>query len=88
MRGSGVPGVVAAVTLAVGTRITGEGIVVRRTESRLGLHTAVIAERDKYPDIEVWLEPLKGKDVRLHHYSEKVVVNVFTGYLWLFWKEG
>lgn len=62
--------------------------MVRRTVSRLGLHTAVIAASDQYPDIEVWLELLKNKDVRLHHYSERVVVDIFIGYLWLFWKEG
>lgn len=62
--------------------------MVRRTVSRYDLHCAVIATKDQYPNIEVWLELLKDKDVRLHHYSERVIVDVFTGYLWLFWKEG
>lgn len=73
--------------LKVGTTITGEGSVVAHRVSRCDLHTVVIAVNGKYPDIELWLEMLIGKDVVLHHYSEKIVANVFTGYLWLFWKE-
>lgn len=68
------------------TTITGEGTVVRHDVSRFGLHTTVIAVKDKYPDIELWMEMVKGR-VMLHHYSEKVTVNVFTGYLWLWWKD-
>ena len=72
----------------VGTTITGEGTVVKHTVSRLDLHTMIVATKSKYPDIELWMEMLKGKNVVLHHYSEKIVAYVFTGYLWLFWKEG
>lgn len=77
----------AQIALSVGTVITGEGSVVSHRVSRFGLHTTIIATNDKYPDIELWLEMLKGQSVMLHHYSEKVTANVFTGYLWLFWKE-
>lgn len=73
--------------MPVGTKITGEGTVVRHTVSRYGLHTAVVAVKDKYPDIETWLELLKDRCVVLHHYSERILAGVFTGYLWLFWKE-
>lgn len=71
---------------AVKKTITGEGTVVRHDVSRYGLHTLVIAVQGKYPDIEVWLEMVKGHAV-LHHYSEKIVAHVFTGYLWIWWKE-
>lgn len=72
---------------AVGTTITGEGIIVIHRVSRLGLHTMIVAVKNKYPDMELWLEMLTGKCVMLHHYSEKIVANIFTGYLWLFWKD-
>lgn len=65
--------------------IINEGTVVRHTVSRFGLHTTVIGAKGKYPDIEIWLEMIKGRVV-LHHYSERVTVNVFTGFLWLWWK--
>lgn len=77
----------SALSPAVGTKITGEGMVVRHTVSRLDLHTLVVAVKDKYPDIEIWMEVLKDKHILLHHYSEKIET-VFTGYLWMFWKEG
>ena len=72
---------------AVGTTITGEGTVVSHKVSRLQLHAMIVAVNGKYPNIELWLEMLKDKHVVLHHYSEKIVAHVFTGYLWLFWNE-
>lgn len=71
---------------AVKTTITGEGTVVRHDVSWFGLHIMVVAVKDKYPDIDLWLKMIKGHAV-LHHYSERVTVNVFTGYLWIWWKE-
>lgn len=75
--------------LQVGTVITGEGKVVSHEVSRYGLHRLCVAVEGKYPDVEVWLDLLNAPrvNVRLIHYTEKVSLGVFVGYLWFYFKE-
>lgn len=76
---------------AVGTIITGEGKVVRRDETVAGLHRMCVELKDRYPDLETWADMVsRGRTISLwrHRYTEKVVSNVFTGFLWIYWKEG
>ncbi len=70
------------------TRVEGLGLVVLRDVTRFGLHRMVVALHERYPDPEPWLEMLnEGARPLAHHFSEKVVNQVFIGYLWLYWKE-
>jgi len=78
----------APVSPAVGTVITSEGKVIFHDVTRYELHRMCVATRDMYPDVETWLELLKGKDVKATRYTEKIVSGVFIGYLWFYWKEG
>lgn len=68
------------------TKIQGEGIVVHRDVTRFGLHRMCVATYAKYPDIEVWLTLLNTLPFA-HRYTERIVSDVFIGYLWLYWKE-
>lgn len=73
---------------AVGTRLTGEGLVVRRDVTVHGLHRMAVEAEGKYPDLDKWLAMLpKGARLMTHHYEEKFN-NVLVCTLWLFWKEG
>lgn len=71
----------------VGTKITGHGLVVRRDVTRFRLHRMVVAQRERYPDLEIWCEIVKDKKLLLHWYQEKLEGNGLVCYLWLFWKE-
>ena len=74
---------------AVGTSITGEGRVVFHDVSRCDLHRMCVETIGKYPDVEIWMELLKDRDVRGVRYTERVnSVGVFLGYLWFYFKEG
>lgn len=77
----------ASVSPAVGTVIRGEGKVVHHDVTKYDLHRMCVAVTNKYPDIEIWLEMLKDKQVREVRYTEKLT-SVFIGYLWFYWKEG
>ena len=73
---------------AVGTRLTGEGVVTVRDVTDKGLHRMTVEAEGKYPDVEKWSAMLpKGARVMTHHYEERVN-NVFVGVLRMFWKEG
>jgi hypothetical protein len=72
------------------TTIRGEGGVVFRDVTRYGLHRMCVAAYRKYPDLEVWAGMLpRGADIEgaACRYAEKIVSDVFVGYLWLYWKE-
>jgi hypothetical protein len=79
---------VALVGPAVGTTIKGQGAVVRHDVTHYGLHRLCIALAGRYPDLELWCEMIKGRELKLHDYAERIVVNVCQCYLWLYWKEG
>jgi hypothetical protein len=76
------------VSPAVGTVITGEGRVVFHDVTRYDLHRMCVATPQRYPDVETWLETLKGRNVMATRYTEKTTGTVFIGYLWFYWKEG
>lgn len=79
------------VSLAAGTVITGEGKIVRHDVTVYDLHRLCVELKDRYPDLETWSAMVShGREMRLwrHRYTEKIVANVFTGYLWFYWKEG
>ncbi len=72
---------------AVGTSIQGEGRVVFHDVTRYGLHRLCIETSRKYPDLEIWSELLKDKDLRGYRYTERITCDVFLGYLWFYFKE-
>ncbi len=72
---------------AVGTSITGEGKVVYHDISRCDLHRMCVETAGKYPDVEIWMDMLKDKDVRGCRYTERETCGAFLGYLWFYWKE-
>lgn len=75
---------------SIKTAITGEGAVVFRDQTRYGLHRMCVAEFGKYPDLETWTMMLpKSANVEQSfcRYAEKILDNVFIGYLWIYWKE-
>jgi hypothetical protein len=73
----------------VGTKITGEGVVVYRDCTVHGLQRMCVEQMDKYPDVEVWSQLLAFSDERLarHDYRERLVSGVMVCHLWIFWKE-
>lgn len=76
--------------LKLGMVITGEGRVVFCDQTVYGLNRVCVEQKDKYPDLEKWSEFVsQGRNIRTwrHRYTEKTVSNVFTGYLWIYWKE-
>ena len=75
-------------TPAVGTVVQGRGRVVLRDVNVFGLHRMCVSLIGTYPDLETWSDLLEGKEIKLHHYSERMVANVCECFLWLFWKEG
>lgn len=87
---------------SIGTVLTGNGKVIRRRVSAQGLHTMVVEQVGRYPDLELWSEMVlqgipQGDDIKCdvsrvtwrHWYSEKV--NAESGivrcFLWIFWKD-
>ena len=77
----------AQLSPAVGTALRGEGSIVFHDVTRCGLHRLCISVAHKYPDLELWCELLKDKDLLRHRYTE-TNKQVFIGYLWFYWKEG
>src|SRR5262245_36457792 len=75
-------------TPGVGTGIKDEGKVVFHDVSRCDLHRMCVAVTGKYPDVELWMEMLKDKNVIATRYTEKMVAGAFIGGLWFYWKEG
>ncbi len=71
---------------AVGTVIKGEGKVVFHDVSRCDLHRMCVETAGKYPDVEIWTEVLKDKDIRGVRYTEKETCGAFLGYLWFYFK--
>lgn len=70
------------------TTIAGEGGVVFRDQTLHGLHRMCVAAYGKYPDVEVWAGMLRTNlDRAVYRYAEKILTDVFIGYLWLYWKE-
>ena len=70
----------------IGTTIRGEGRVVFHDVTVYGLHRLCVSVEHKYPDLDTWCELLKDKSLKSHRYTEKAS-KIFTGYLWLYWKE-
>ena len=71
-----------------GTKLTNEGIVVRRDETRFGLHRACIQLNGRYPDLEAWAALIPNPQVWRHRYTERLdPVLGCKCYLWLYWKE-
>ena len=78
----------ADISPAVGTRLTGEGVVTARDVTVHGLHRMTVEAEGKYPDLAKWSAMLpKGARMMTHHYEERFN-NVFVGVLRMFWKEG
>ena len=74
---------------AVGTRLTGEGVVTARDVTDKGLHRMTVEAEGKYPDVEKWSAMLpKSARPMTHHSEERVNSGVFVGTLKMFWKEG
>ena len=73
---------------AVGVVIADEGRVVHHDVTRYDLHRMCVAVGEKYPDVGIWMELLKDKDVICTRYTEKMVAGAFVGGLWFYWKEG
>jgi hypothetical protein len=72
------------------TTIAGKGGVVFRDVTVHGLQRMCVAAYGKYPDVEVWTGMLpRGADIdgAACRYAEKIVSDVFVGYLWFYWKE-
>lgn len=81
------------VGLSVGTKITGEGVVVFRDETVYGLQRMCIEQVGRYPDLEMWSEMLVrslGGAPRIwrHRYVEKVSgeSGLCRCFLWMYWK--
>lgn len=70
---------------AVGTKLTGGGIVTFHDVTRHGLHRTRVELSDGYPPLTAWCEMVKGRLLR-HDYSERID-HGFVGILWLYWKE-
>lgn len=71
----------------VGTTIKGEGRIAFHDVTWSGLHRLCVETMDKYPDVEMWMELLKDKDVQSTRYTERIVAGAFIGYLWFYFKE-
>jgi len=74
---------------SLGTVITGEGKVVRRDVTRLGLQRMCVEMIGKYPDLELWSDFVSQRQPRIwrHRYTERVTEVGCHCYLWIFWKE-
>ena len=71
---------------AVGTRLTGDGVVMLHTVSRFGLHRVVVETEGRYPDLVKWLAMLPpSARVMTHHHAERFN-NVFIGMLEIYFK--
>ena len=70
----------------VGTKISGEGVVIFKDVTVHGLHRMCIQQNDKYPDVEVWSQLINWK-IAAHDYRDRIVSNVVVCHLWLFWKD-
>jgi len=73
---------------ALGTRLTGNGVVVAHDLTRYGLHRMTVECSGKYPDLEAWLAMLEPTATPLlHDYGEHGEGNRVTCWLKLYWKE-
>jgi hypothetical protein len=71
----------------VGSRLTGNGIVISHDVTRFGLHRMKVERAGGYPSLEAWcawIEMVGGKVAT--HYLEEQAGREFIGCLWLFWK--
>lgn len=74
--------------LTLKTKLTNEGLVIFRDETRFGLHRACIEAVGFYPDLEAWSALLGEPRLWLHRYSERVnATGACICHLWLYWKE-
>lgn len=69
----------------VGTRLTGEGVVVSHRETRCGLRVLRVEAAEKYPNVAAWMNMVNGRAL-LHDYEERIN-KFFFGVLVLYWKE-
>lgn len=73
-------------TPRVGERLTDSGVVTFRDVTAHQLHRMRVEATDKYPPLEAWLKMIGEPTTWTHFYTERDG-KVFTGILWLFWKE-
>jgi len=74
--------------LPLGLKIAGHGQVVFRDVTRYGLHRLCVMQAGQYPDETVWVTLVRCCEVLAVRYTERIMAGVFTGFLWIYWKEG